>query len=176
MISPKYVHLGYSWQKGFMHSTSETGRREAGRRRERLPTPETVQVTAEEAEEDALTHKAEPLKYTHCDIDISFVLRLSCGTIPFANHDHAKRVLFHAQIHSQQAIGYSTTNPRLRVDILTHDLFDTQKPPFKIVHSDCLETPKYKNGLRFQLGDEYYKDQCAIIVVTDPWYVSIRTH
>ncbi|KAI3793439.1 hypothetical protein L1987_36058 [Smallanthus sonchifolius] len=104
-------------------------------------------------------------KYTHCELDMSFILSLSCGIIPFANHDHAKRVLFQAQKHSQQAIGYSTTNPSLRVDTLTHNLFYPQKPLFKTVLSDCLGTPKYKNGQRFQSGDEYYNGQCAIVAV-----------
>ncbi|KAI3807471.1 hypothetical protein L1987_23400 [Smallanthus sonchifolius] len=109
-----------------MQSAREAGRRDAERRRERLPTPETVQVTAEEAEENALAHEA-----------------------------------------LEAAIGYSTTNPSSRVDILTHDLFYPQKLPFKTVLSDYLETPKYKNGQRFQSGDEYYNGQSAIVAVND---------
>ncbi|PWA61543.1 DNA-directed RNA polymerase II subunit RPB2 [Artemisia annua] len=112
----------------------------------------------------------EPLEktsppYTHCELDGSFLLSLSCGIIPFANHDHAKRVLFQAQKHSQQAIGYSTTNPNIRVDTIAHNLFYPQKPLFRTVLSDCLGVPKYGNGQRLQPRDEYYNGQCAIVAV-----------
>ncbi|KAI3814246.1 hypothetical protein L1987_18996 [Smallanthus sonchifolius] len=118
-----------------MKSVREADRRETGKKRERLPTPETVKVTAEEAEEDALAREA------------------------------LEAVLFQAQKHSQQAIGYSTINPSLRVDTLTHNLFYPQKPLFKTVLSDCLGTPKYKKGQRFQSGNEYYNGQCVIVAV-----------
>ncbi|XP_076947019.1 DNA-directed RNA polymerases IV and V subunit 2-like [Bidens hawaiensis] len=104
-------------------------------------------------------------KYTHCELDMSFLLSLSCGLIPFANHDHAKRVLFQAQKHSQQAIGYASTNPNIRVDTLTHNLFYPQKPLFKTVLCDSLGTPKYSNGQGLQSRDEYYNGQCAIVAV-----------
>lgn len=112
------------------------------------------------------TQKGSPL-YTHCELDPSFLLSLSCGIIPFANHDHAKRVLFQSQKHSQQAIGYSTTNPNIRVDTVTHQLFYPQKPLFRTFLSDCLATPKYGygSGQGRQSRDEYYNGQCAIVAV-----------
>nr|XP_043631671.1 DNA-directed RNA polymerases IV and V subunit 2-like [Erigeron canadensis] len=103
--------------------------------------------------------------YTHCELDMSFLLSISCGIIPFTNHDHGKRVLFQAQKHSQQAIGYSTTNPNIRADTLTHNLFYPQKPLCQTVLSNCLGTPKYDNGQRTQSRDEYYNGQCAIVAV-----------
>ncbi|KAF5770709.1 putative DNA-directed RNA polymerase [Helianthus annuus] len=134
-----------------------------------------VELIGSEEEEDCYTawgikhlfHNTETNapKYTHCELDMSFLLSFSCGIIPFANHDHAKRVLFQSQKHSQQAIGYSTTNPNIRVDTLAHNLFYPQKPLFKTVLSDCLGTPKYSNGQGLQSRDEYYNGQCAIVAV-----------
>ncbi|XP_071713765.1 DNA-directed RNA polymerases IV and V subunit 2-like [Rutidosis leptorrhynchoides] len=109
-----------------------------------------------------------PAKYTHCELDMSFMLGLSCGIIPFANHDHAKRVLYQSQKHSQQAIGYSCTNPDIRVDTLSHQLFYTQRPLFKTVLSDCLEKSGQPSG-QSQKGmiprPEFYNGQCAIVAV-----------
>ncbi|XP_071709446.1 DNA-directed RNA polymerases IV and V subunit 2-like [Rutidosis leptorrhynchoides] len=107
--------------------------------------------------------KKAPL-FTHCELDPSFLLSLSCGIIPFANHDHAKRVLFQAQKHSQQAIGYATTNPNIRVDTLAHNLFYPQKPLCRTVLSDCLATSKY-GSKSSNSRDEYYNGQCAIVAV-----------
>ncbi|KAL8193189.1 hypothetical protein R6Q57_027093 [Mikania cordata] len=134
-----------------------------------------IELIGTEEEEDCYTawgikhlfHNTETNshKYTHCELDMSFLLSLSCGIIPFANHDHAKRVLFQSQKHSQQAIGYSTTNPSIRVDTLTHNLFYPQKPLFKTVLSDCIGTPKHNSSQRLQSGNEYYNGQCAIVAV-----------
>ncbi|KAL5720416.1 DNA-directed RNA polymerase [Ranunculus cassubicifolius] len=55
-------------------------------------------------------------EYTHCELDPSFLLGLSCGIIPFPNHDHTRRALYQSEKHSQQALGYSTTNPNIRTD------------------------------------------------------------
>ncbi|KAK1432101.1 hypothetical protein QVD17_08992 [Tagetes erecta] len=108
-----------------------------------------------------------PSKYTHCELDMSFMLGLSCGIIPFANHDHAKRVLFQSQKHSQQAIGYSCTSPDIRVDTLSHQLFYPQRPLFKTMLSDCLE--KSQPFGRSQKGmiprPEFFNGQCAIVAV-----------
>lgn len=128
-----------------------------------------IELIGTEEEEDCYTawgvkhlfQKTSPL-YTHCELDMSFLLSLSCGIIPFANHDHAKRVLFQSQKHSQQAIGYSTTNPNIRVDTLSHQLFYPQKPLFRTVLSDSLATQKHGNNIN---GNEYYNGQCAIVAV-----------
>ncbi|KAL8137357.1 hypothetical protein V2J09_003358 [Rumex salicifolius] len=87
-----------------------------------------------------------PTKYTHCELDPSFLLSLGCGIIPFANHDHARRSLYQSAKHSGQAIGHSTTNPNIRLDTLSHQLFYPQKPLFQTVLSDCLGKPEYFNG------------------------------
>ncbi|KAL7583646.1 hypothetical protein Lser_V15G44353 [Lactuca serriola] len=108
-----------------------------------------------------------PKKYTHCELDMSFMMGISCGIIPFANHDHAKRVLFQSQKHSQQAVGYSSTNPDIRVDTLSHQLFYPQRPLFKTVLSDCLE--KGQQSGQTQKGmiarPEFFNGQCAIVAV-----------
>ncbi|OMO90703.1 hypothetical protein COLO4_18947 [Corchorus olitorius] len=108
----------------------------------------------------------ESVKYTHCELDMSFLLGLSCGIIPFANHDHARRVLYQAQKHSQQAIGFSTTNPNIRVDTLSHQMYYPQRPLFRTMTSDCLGKPGYplgQNGL--EPKPELYNGQNAIVAV-----------
>ncbi|KAK4792030.1 hypothetical protein SAY86_022465 [Trapa natans] len=108
----------------------------------------------------------KPVKYTHCELDMSFLLGLSCGIIPFANHDHAKRILFESEKHSQQAIGYSTTNPNIRVDTLSHQLFYPQKPLFRTVISDCLGTLGVPAGIKGTIPKpEYFNGQNAIVAV-----------
>ncbi|PWA42384.1 chaperonin 60 subunit alpha 2, chloroplastic [Artemisia annua] len=92
-----------------------------------------IDLIGTEEEEDFYTacgvkylFHGEPLEktsppYTHCELDGSILLSLSCGIIPFVNQDHAKRILFQAQKHSQQAIGYLTSNPDIRVATKTND-------------------------------------------------------
>lgn len=99
--------------------------------------------------------------YTHCELDPSFLLGLSCSLIPFANHDNARRVLMQAEKLSQQAIGYSPTNSHSRFDTLSHQMFYPQRPLFKTTVSyglgkaetlysfgqkDDFTTPEYFNG------------------------------
>ncbi|XP_019167919.1 PREDICTED: DNA-directed RNA polymerases IV and V subunit 2 [Ipomoea nil] len=107
-----------------------------------------------------------PAKYTHCELDLSFLLGLSCGIIPFANHDHARRVLYQSEKHSQQAIGFPTLNPNVRIDTNTHQLYYPQRPLFRTMLSDCLGKPKDPNYHRSMLPHpEYYNGQCAIVAV-----------
>ena len=97
---------------------------------------------------------------------MSFLLGLSCGIIPFANHDHARRVLYQAQKHSQQAIGFSTTNPNIRVDTLSHQIYYPQRPLFRTMASDCLGKPGYPLGQNGMLPKpELYNGQNAIVAV-----------
>lgn len=106
------------------------------------------------------------MKYSHCELDMSFLLGLSCGIIPFANHDHARRVLYQAQKHSQQAIGFSTTNPNIRVDTLSHQLHYPQRPLFRTMISDCLGKPGYPLGHNAVLPKpELFNGQNAIVAV-----------
>lgn len=107
-----------------------------------------------------------PAKYTHCELDMSFLLGLSCGIIPFANHDHARRVLYQSEKHSQQAIGFSTVNPNIRVDTNTHQLYYPQRPLFRTMLADSLGKPKcaqYQKGMLPR--PEYFNGQCAIVAV-----------
>jgi DNA-directed RNA polymerase beta subunit len=98
------------------------------------------------------------LYYTHCELDPSFLLGLSCGIIPFANHNAAKRVLMEAKL-SQQAIGYSSTNSQYRVDTVFHQMYYPQRPLFKTVVSDCL-------GKKDHTRPEYFNGQNAIVSVS----------
>ncbi|KAG2700336.1 hypothetical protein I3843_07G225000 [Carya illinoinensis] len=107
-----------------------------------------------------------PTQYTHCELDMSFLLGLSCGIIPFANHDHARRVLYQSQKHSSQAIGFSTTNPNIRVDTLSHSLLYPQRPLFRTIASDCLGKPGSPLGHHGILPKpELYNGQNAIVAV-----------
>lgn len=135
-----------------------------------------VELIGAEEEEDCRTawgikflfmeNEGKPVKYTHCELDMSFLLSVSCGIIPFANHDHARRVLYQSQKHSQQAIGFSTTNPNIRVDTLSHQLHYPQRPLFRTITSDCLGKPGYAlshNG--FIPKYECFNGQNAIVAV-----------
>lgn len=107
-----------------------------------------------------------PAKYTHCELDLSFLMGLSCGIIPFANHDHARRVLYQSEKHSQQAIGFSTLNPNIRIDTNTHQLYYPQRPLFRTILSNCLGKPKDPHYHKSMLPHpEYYNGQCAIVAV-----------
>ncbi|KFK44270.1 nuclear rna polymerase d2a [Arabis alpina] len=88
----------------------------------------------------------EPKNYTHCELDLSFLLGVSCAIVPFANHDHGRRVLYQSQKHCQQAIGFSSTNPNIRCDTLSQQLFYPQKPIFKTLASECLPKEMLFNG------------------------------
>ncbi|KAF7004456.1 hypothetical protein CFC21_019670 [Triticum aestivum] len=104
--------------------------------------------------------------YTHCELDLSFLLGLSCSLIPFANHNFARRVLYQAEKHSQQAIGYSTTNPLTRVDTLSHQLYYPQRPLFKTVSADCIGRSDYTFGRKDDFArPEYFNGQNAIVAV-----------
>ncbi|KAE9609271.1 putative DNA-directed RNA polymerase [Lupinus albus] len=106
------------------------------------------------------------VKYTHCELDMSFLLGLSCSLVPFANHDHARRVLYQSQKHSSQAIGFSTLNPDIRVDTLSHQLNYPQKPLFRTMTSDCLGKPGYSEVQnRILPKAEFYNGQNAIVAV-----------
>ncbi|MFQ6655218.1 hypothetical protein Gotur_025874 [Gossypium turneri] len=108
----------------------------------------------------------QPVKYTHCELDMSFLLGLSCGIIPFANHDHARRVLYQAQKHSQQAIGFATTNPNIRVDTLSHQMYYPQRPLFHTMTADCLGKSGFPLGQnRLEPKPELYNGQNAIVAV-----------
>ncbi|XP_047307059.1 DNA-directed RNA polymerases IV and V subunit 2-like [Impatiens glandulifera] len=107
-----------------------------------------------------------PSTYTHCELDASFLLSLSCALIPFANHDHARRVLYQSEKHSQQAIGFSTTNPNIRTDTNSHQLYYPQKPLFRTMLSDCLGKPGHPlsdNGIVSR--PEFFNGQCAIVSI-----------
>uniref|UniRef100_A0A1D1YSW2 DNA-directed RNA polymerase subunit beta n=1 Tax=Anthurium amnicola TaxID=1678845 RepID=A0A1D1YSW2_9ARAE len=98
--------------------------------------------------------------YTHCELDGSFLLGLSCGIIPFANHNFARRVLFQSEKHSQQAIGFSTMNPNIRVDTTSYQLFYPQMPLFRTMISECLGKSNFSIS-----KPELFNGQNAIVAV-----------
>lgn len=133
-----------------------------------------IELIGTEEEEDCrtawsikhLTDDEGTVKYSHCELDLSFLLGLSCGLVPFANHDHARRALFQSQKHSNQAIGFSTTNSNFRVDTLSHQLHYPQRPLFRTMTADCLGTPGYLSSHTGILPKpEFYNGQNAIVSV-----------
>ncbi|GAY44346.1 hypothetical protein CUMW_081450 [Citrus unshiu] len=86
----------------------------------------------------------KPIKFIHCELDMSFLLGLSCGIIPSHLQTMTMQgwVLYQSQKHSPQAIGFPTTNPNIRVDTLLQQLFYPQRPLFWILISDCLGRPE----------------------------------
>lgn len=105
-------------------------------------------------------------KYTHCELDMSFLLGVSCGIIPFVNHDHARRALYQSEKHSGQAIGFSTTNPNIRIDTLSHQMYYPQRPLFRSMISDSLGKTGYPLGRNQILPKaEFFNGQTAIVAV-----------
>jgi DNA-directed RNA polymerase-4/5 subunit 2 len=74
-------------------------------------------------------------------------------------------VLYQSQKHSSQAIGYSTTNPDIRVDALSHQLFYPQRPLFQTMSSECLGKPGYLGQNKVLPKSEFYNGQNAIVAV-----------
>ncbi|KAL5980969.1 DNA-directed RNA polymerase D subunit 2b [Asimina triloba] len=104
-------------------------------------------------------------KYTHCELDLSFLLGLSCGIMPFANHNFARRILYQSEKHSQQAIGFSTLNPNIRVDTLAHQLYYPQRPLFRTVLSDSLGKPESQVLNNIMPLPQIFNGQNAIVAV-----------
>ncbi|TVU42988.1 hypothetical protein EJB05_09417, partial [Eragrostis curvula] len=106
------------------------------------------------------------LGYTHCELDPSFLLGLSCSLIPFANHNSARRVLMQAEKLSHQAIGYLPTNSHSRLDALSHQMYYPQRPLFKTVVADCLGRTDHDFGRKDDCTrPEYFNGQNAIVSV-----------
>ncbi|CAO2176336.1 unnamed protein product [Urochloa humidicola] len=106
-----------------------------------------------------------PSEYSHCELDPSFLLGLSCSLIPFANHNNAKRILMQAEKLSQQAIGYSPTNSHSRFDTLSQ-IFYPQRPLFKTVVADCLGKADCSFGRKDDFTTpEYFNGQNAIVSI-----------
>ncbi|KAJ6766151.1 DNA-DIRECTED RNA polymerase D SUBUNIT 2B-RELATED [Salix purpurea] len=76
------------------------------------------------------------------------------------------KVLYQAQKHSQQAIGFYTINLNIRVDTLSHQLHYPQRPLFRTMISDCLGKPGYPFGHNAVLPKpELLNGQNAIVAV-----------
>ncbi|KAL3510942.1 hypothetical protein ACH5RR_030343 [Cinchona calisaya] len=70
--------------------------------------------------------------------------------------------LYQSEKHSQQAIGFSTTNLNVRVDANTQQLYYLQRPLFRTMLSDCLGKPTYPRHKGMLPRPEYSNGQCAI--------------
>uniref|UniRef100_A0A6N2N206 DNA-directed RNA polymerase n=1 Tax=Salix viminalis TaxID=40686 RepID=A0A6N2N206_SALVM len=67
---------------------------------------------------------------------------------------------------ASKAIGFSTTNPNIRVDTLFHQLHYPQRPLFRTMISDCLSKPGYLFGHNAVLPKpDLFNGQNAIVAV-----------
>ncbi|KAG0566864.1 hypothetical protein KC19_7G093600 [Ceratodon purpureus] len=84
--------------------------------------------------------------YTHSEIDVAYILGLGASVIPFLEHNQASRVLYQAEKHCKQAMGFYTSNISGRTDCSGHQLFYPQKPLVTTRAWDYLQKPELTNG------------------------------
>ena len=84
--------------------------------------------------------------YSHCEIDVSFLLGLGASTIPFLEHNQASRNLYQSDKHCKQAMGLYTTNFLARADTSASHLFYPQKPLVITRATSILEKPELYSG------------------------------
>ena len=85
-------------------------------------------------------------KYTHFELDPSFILGVMGSSIPFLNHNQAPRNTYQSAM-GKQAIGIPMTNSMKRYDTFSHILYYPQKPIVKTKMMNYFNYDRLPSGI-----------------------------
>jgi DNA-directed RNA polymerase II subunit RPB2 len=85
-------------------------------------------------------------KYTHYELDPSFILGIMASSIPFLNHNQAPRNTYQSAM-GKQAIGIPMTNCMKRYDTFSHILYYPQKPIVKTKMMNYFNYDRLPSGI-----------------------------